>query len=184
MARSPHRKLTVSRRRFLQTFQCSPVLFLPAPLRAWPFAPFRIETAGAGFPLAEHRLTPHYPAKSPLDDLLLQAVPGMDEYVTEKYAFEVSEVLAEWSSGLRETPPNLSVISRSLDASIEANSLAPSQEDPIRTGGGIDVLRKQFASEVVVGREKVLKGIATYLVPMSRIETVTFDVVGVKRMDD
>jgi tetratricopeptide (TPR) repeat protein len=108
----------------------------------------------------------------------------MDEYVTEKYAFEVSEVLAEWSSGLRETPPNLSVISRSLDASIEANSLAPSQEDPIRTGGGIDVLRKQFASEVVVGREKVLKGIATYLVPMSRIETVTFDVVGVKRMDD
>ena len=55
----------------------------------------------SSFPFSDLRLTPHYPANSPLDDVLLKVVPGADEYVTEKYAFEIMQLLGEWSRVLR-----------------------------------------------------------------------------------
>jgi tetratricopeptide (TPR) repeat protein len=183
MARSPHLKHHISRRKFLQTLQWSPVLFLPAPLRTWRSLPIQAASAGAEIALAEYRLKPHYyPAKSPLDDLLLQAVPGSDEYVTEKYAFEISQILAEWSRALRESPPALSIISNFLDASIETNRLTSIEEHAVRTGGGITVVRRRFATDIAIGREKFLKEIAAYLAPMSPIQTATFDIVGAEQI--
>src|SRR5450432_959463 len=126
MARYPHKKNGISRRTFLRTLQSAPVLFLPAPLRGWPLEHSLAERAGLALPFADVRLSPHYPTKSPLDDLLLQAVPGSDEYVTEKYAFEIAQILGEWSRALRESPPaSLSTISKFLDPSIQASRLAP-----------------------------------------------------------
>ncbi len=71
--------------------------------RALSGRPFRLplfETPrgrSSSFPFSDFRLTPHYPAKSPLDDVLLKVVPGADEYVTEKYAFEIMPLLKQWS---------------------------------------------------------------------------------------
>jgi tetratricopeptide (TPR) repeat protein len=184
MAHSPNRQQKISRRRFLQTSQLAPVLFLPAPLRNWPFEALPTEDAGSGLPFAESRLRPHYPSKSPLDDLLLQAVPGRDEYQTEKYAFEISQILGEWSRALRQTPANLWVISDSLDASIQSNRLATAQESSVRSGNGIDVVRKRFAAEISVGRENFLKELVLYLASIPRIETAAFDIVGVEQIGD
>ena len=61
----------------------------------------------SSFPFADLRLTPHYPAKSPLDNVLLKVVPGADEYLTEKYAFEIMQLLGEWSLALKTAPPAL-----------------------------------------------------------------------------
>jgi tetratricopeptide (TPR) repeat protein len=184
MAHSPNRQQKISRRRFLQTSQLATVFFLPAPLRNWPFEALRTEDAGSELPLSEYRLRPHYPTKSPLDDLLLQAVPGRDEYLTEKYAFEISQILGEWSHALRQTPANLSVISDFLDTSIQSNRLATARESPVRTGNGIDVVRKRFATHVTVGRENFLKELVLYLAPIPQIESAAFDIVGVEQIGD
>ena len=53
------------------------------------------------FPFADYRLTPHYPKKSPLEDVLRYVAPGSDQYITEKYAMEISQLLAEWAKELR-----------------------------------------------------------------------------------
>ena len=53
------------------------------------------------FPFPTLRLTPRYPAQSPLADVLRLVPPGSDEYVTEKYAFEIDLVLKEWSRALK-----------------------------------------------------------------------------------
>src|SRR5262245_22108764 len=89
--------LVFNRREFLRhlgfaTSSVVPVL-LPAPLRALA-GPIVGSRAGLGYAvgeeaLADFRLTPAYPSRSPLDELLRLAAPGTDAYVTEKFAAEL-----------------------------------------------------------------------------------------------
>src|ERR1700730_10400229 len=183
MARYKDENHIVSRRTFLRRMRWAPVLFLPAPIRASPFRSIFPEIPGertSSFPLADFRLTPHYPAKSPLDDVLRKVDPQADEFVTEKYAFEITRLLAGWGQGLKATPPALSVMAKFLDASIEATPLVPSQENTLRSGNGIEVSRRRFAPKVEPGRERFLHEIKTYMAPMSRVETAEFEIVGIE----
>jgi hypothetical protein len=144
-----------SRRTFLRGIRWAPVLLLPAPLQASPFRLFSPETPAARaspFPFADFRLTPHYPVRSPLDDVLLKVIPGTDEYLTEKYGFEIMQLLDEWSVGLKTAPPALNHLTGFLDASIEAAALQPSRESMQRTGNGIEVWRKRFPRDFTSGR--------------------------------
>jgi len=116
------------------------VLFLPAPFHAPSFHSFRPEIPGDdSFPLTDLRLNPHYPTKSPLDDILLKVVPGADEYVTEKYAMEITQLLGEWSRALKAVPPTLASLAKLLDASVAATSLLPTREIVARSGNGSEV---------------------------------------------
>src|SRR5947199_261831 len=153
MARGKDEKGGFSRRSFLRGMRWAPLLFLPAPIRGICFPSVRHEQPGnrsASFPLADFRLTPLYPAKSPLEDVLARVVPGSDEYVTEKYAFEIMRHLTEWSEALKASPPALAVVAKFLDASIEATTLIPVQEKTLRSGNGIDVLRSRFSLILVL----------------------------------
>src|SRR6202521_1464538 len=172
-----------SRRTFLGRMRWAPLLFLPAPIHASPFPSMLPATSGdrtSTFPFADFRLTPHYPAKSPLDDVLRLVAPGTDEYLTEKYAFEIMRLLNEWSQGLKATPPALAVLAKFLDPSIEATPLVPAQEKTVRSGNGIEVFRRQFSTNVVTGRERFLQEIKTYLTPIARLETAEFEIVGIE----
>ncbi len=164
----------------------APVLFLPAPIQASAFrSPFSTRGGGGppSFPLSDSRLAPHYPAKSPLDDVQRLVAPGTDEYVTEKYAFEITRLLNEWSAGLLAAPPALGVLGRFVDVSIHATSLGSIQETTVRSGNGIDVVRRRFGSNVVAGRERFLNEVKTYFDRLSRVETVEFEIVGIQQME-
>jgi tetratricopeptide (TPR) repeat protein len=183
MARHKDEEHALSRRTFLRRMRWAPVLFLPAPLQARAFCPVFAETPGdqnSSFHFADFRVAPHYPAKSPLDDVLRKVVPGTDEYVTEKYAFEIMRLLEEWSSALKAAPPALEVLAKFLDTSVEATSLVPVQENPVRPGIGMEVFRRRFASSGVPGRERFLNEIKIYLASMSRVETAEFEIVGIE----
>jgi Flp pilus assembly protein TadD/peroxiredoxin len=161
----------------------APVLFLPAPIQASPFRLLLAETPGdrtSSFPFADLRLTPHYPAKSPLVDVLRHVVPGGDEYVTEKFASEIMRLLGEWGHGLKAAPPALSVLAKFLDASIQATPLVPAQESALRSGAGVEVFRRKFAPHLVSGRERFLEQIETYMAQISRLETAQFEIVGIE----
>ena len=144
------------------------------------FAEF--ESHPGSFPLADFRLTPHYPAKSPLDDVLRHVIPGGDEYITEKYAFEIMRVLGEWSQGLKDASPALAILAKFLDASMEGTSLVVSEEKILRSGNGIELFRRKFAAEVVAGGNRFLEEIKTYLSPLSRVETAEFEIVGIEEI--
>ena len=135
------------------------------------------------FPFADFRFTPHYPGKSPLDDVLGRVVPGTDEYVSERHAFEIMGLLSEWSQGLKAKPPALVVAAKFLDASIEGASLVVVQEKNLRSANGIEVLRRQFSGKVVAGRERLLQEIKGYLASMSQVETAEFEIIGIKETD-
>ncbi len=183
MARHKDENDVFSRRTFLRRFRWAPVVFLPAPVHALPFRsalPGLVQDETSSLPFADFRLTPHYPVKPPLDDLLRQVIPGADEYLTEKYALEIHQLLDEWGRGLKVATPALAVLGKFLDDSIEATPLLPTQENSVRSGRGLEVFRRRFATNFVSGRERFLHEIKTYLAQMSRVETAEFQIVGIE----
>jgi Flp pilus assembly protein TadD/peroxiredoxin len=183
MPRRKDEKNKFSRRSFFRGMRWAPLLFLPAPIQEISFPSIRREQPGnrnVTFPFADFRLTPHYPAKSPLDDVLSRVLPGSDEYVTERYAFEIMRLLNEWSQALKSSLPALAVMARFLDASMEATSLTSVQEKTLRSGNGIEFLRRGFSTNAVMGRERFLREMKTYLSPISRLETAEFGIVRIK----
>ncbi|MGC1416910.1 MAG: FG-GAP-like repeat-containing protein [Candidatus Acidiferrum sp.] len=185
MARHKDEHVALSRRIFLKRMRWAPVLFLPAPIRAAVFPPLLPQVPGGShsfFDLADFRVTPHYPAKSPLDDLLRKVVPGTDEYITEKYAFEIMRALEEWSRALKVGAPALGALAKFLDASVEAGPLAPTKQTTLRSQGGIEIIRRQFSASLVPGRERFLQEMKKYLEPISRFETAEFQITGIEEI--
>src|SRR5580698_6243679 len=187
MARQEDKDHAFSRRTFLGKMRWTPMLFLPAPLYLSTFRPLFAETPGRGdlaFDLTDFRITPHYPAKSPLDDVLRKVVPGTDEYVTEKYAFEIMRFLDGWSRALKAGSPAIEVLAKVLDSSLEACSLVPMQQTAARTGNGLEVFRRKFSTNVELGRERFLQEMKTYLASMSRVETAEFEITGIEEISE
>jgi len=174
----------ISRRTFLRGVRWAPVFFVPAPLRALPFGPKFVAPPRAipFLPFADLRLTPHYPAKSPLDDVLRLVAPGSDEFVTEQYAFEIGRLLNDWSQALKAAPPGLSALATFLDSSLEATPLASSQESSVRSGGGIEVMRRRFAANATKDRERFVDEMKKHLAPFVRLQTAEFEITNVKEI--
>jgi Flp pilus assembly protein TadD/peroxiredoxin len=182
MSDQSNEKPLLSRRALLKSIGFAPLLLRPAPLFGSAFlsgsssvSPGR-QTA---FPFADVRFKSHYPAKSSLAEVLRLVGPGSDEYATEKYAFEIDLLLKQWSESLKESVHDLSGLMRLLSTTIEASSLTPVKEVPLRSGYGIDVTKRQFGVAAPSGRERFLKEFQAWLGPVSKVETAEFEIYGI-----
>ncbi len=157
------------------------MLFLPASILGSPSGSrsFERSVEQGDFPFHDYRFTPHYPAKSPLDDILRLVVPGSDDYKEEKYAYEVKEVLEGWGKALKAGPPANDVLAKFVDGSIEATSLSRVHEKTIREKYGIEVTKRQFGTNRVTGRERFLEEMKTYLATFVKVETAEFEIIGI-----
>jgi len=180
----PHRKKesqAISRRTFLKQMQWAPVLFLSAPIHRSLIRSGRqrIDTSRVSqFPFADVQFAPHYPTKSPLDDILRLATPGTDEYVTEGYVSELMGLLEGWSQHLKRESPASETIGKFVDYAIQFSALIPVRESPLRPGDRIEVLRRKFGSGTLSGREQFLDEMKTYLGPLRQVETADFEIYG------
>src|SRR5437763_1666880 len=155
-------KNNFSRRKFLQGMRWAPALFIPSPLFGLPMRAFSADERPAALPFSDFRVLPRYPAKSPLDDVFRQVIPGADEFITEKYVFEIMPLLAAWGAALKSSAPGLNVLAKFVDPSMEGTPLAGAQERRVRSAHGIEVLRRTFANEPVLGRERFLDQVKQY----------------------
>lgn len=177
----------LTRRKILKGMVLTPVFFRPAPFFAGPLL------SGLSGPqpdrqsrltFADLRLTPDYPAKSPLADILALVTPGSDGYITEEYADEIGSVLKKWSDALKAAPAGLAVLAESLDESIEASTLVPASETVLRSGSGVDILRRQFASHPVRGCNRFIDSLRSWLAAPVQIETAEFEIFGIQQIAD
>jgi len=124
MTHPPRDNRGLSRRKLLKSLSFAPLLLRSAPLHGASLL-FNPSAARSGppseLPFADVRLTPHYPAKSPLADVLRLVAPGSDDYITEKYAVEIETLLEQWSRALKESVRGLSSLANSLHPLIEAS---------------------------------------------------------------
>ena len=161
------------------------MLFCPTPFHASSFLFEPSNTLPRGpsdFSFADIHLAPHYPAKSPLEDILRLVAPGSDEYVTEKYAFEIGSQLNEWSQALVASAHDLSALASSLDSSVEGSRLAVAKETTLRSGDGIHTVKRRFAADVVSGRERFLQEVQGWIGQVSRVETAEFEIIGIEEV--
>jgi Flp pilus assembly protein TadD/peroxiredoxin len=184
--RSKRGEQELSRRTFLKQMAWAPVLFLPAPLqgallrpRQWQIPEARI----AHFPFADVRFVPHYPEKSPLNPILGFADAGTDEYLAEGYAAQISALLAAWSGELKVSAQGISALRKCVAPSIQFTSLKPEQETRIRSGNGIEVLRRDFPSGSQTGIDRFLDEITNYLAGLKSAETADFEIFECKGTD-
>jgi Flp pilus assembly protein TadD/peroxiredoxin len=179
-----------SRRELLKGIGLAPMAFRSAPLFG---VPPLARLAGLltapepNLPFADVRLTPHYPEKSPLADVLRLVAPGSDEYVLEKYSVEIEALLNKWGNELKASVLNRTSLketslARLLDPAVRACSLIPSKEITLRSGYGIDVLKRSFDAAPVAGRERFLDGMKAWLGPIARVETTEFEIYGIQQI--
>jgi Flp pilus assembly protein TadD/peroxiredoxin len=173
-----------SRRTFLKQMSWAPVLFLPARLQnrlKIPTLPGILSPRIPLFPFSEAHFVPHYPEKSPLDDVVRLAAPGTDEYVVEGYASQITALLAEWSRQLKINSPGAAALQKFVSPAVEATLLADARETLIRSGHGIEVLRREFQSRSMSGRDQFLNGLSKYLAALGQIETADFELYECKQ---
>jgi tetratricopeptide (TPR) repeat protein len=183
MSLHKNEKQNLSRRTLLKGMGMAPLLFRPSPFFGYPLfsGPSKfLPDQAASFSFTDFRLTPHYPAKSPLEDVFRRVAPGTDKYITEKYAFEIELLLERWSQALKISTRDFSALAEFVDPSIEATALASAHEVKLRAGGGIATSRRQFAANFVRGRERFIQEIRAWLGPVSRVETAEFEIVGIE----
>jgi len=159
------------------------MLFLPAPLRAFEHRP---NTLPFAFPAAPHfadlRVAPHYPAISPLDEMILLVAPGSDQFAIEKYASEIRELLAGWGDDLTSGRDPVARARILADASLRASSLRPSNERTVRNRYGVTVIRRQFETDLRLDRDSFLDQLGDYLGSFAKMRSCEFQVTGISEI--
>lgn len=178
---------SLTRREILKGMALTPLAFRAAslfantlPLR---FPSLRMDRQ-SGIPFADLRLTPLYPAKSPLADLIALVTPGSDGYITEKYADDIGSVLKKWSDVLKASPVGLTVLADSLDESIEASTLVSTAETVLRSAYGIDAVKRQFTPDLARGRDRFVESLRRWLAQPLQVESAEFEIFGIEQIAD
>jgi tetratricopeptide (TPR) repeat protein/peroxiredoxin len=176
-----------SRRAFLKTLGSAPMVLKSAPFfGASPLfdSPEHSIADQPAFPFADVRLSPHYPAPSPLADVLRLVAPGSDEYVTEQYAFEIGSILKQWSGELTNSLHDHRRLAELLVDSIRASSFSVIKETKLRSSYGIDTRRRTFDGTLNEGRDRFLANIDNWLSPLSQVTTAEFEIYGIEQVSE
>jgi Flp pilus assembly protein TadD/peroxiredoxin len=172
-----------SRRTLLKSFGLAPFLLRPSPFLGSPFL-FRPEVDPQSnlLDFSDIRLAPRYPSRPPLEDIFRFVVPGSDGYATEKYATEIESIFRQWGSSLKVSVKDVSSLTPFLDASIQASSLVPVKESPIRSGYGIEVVERRFAESLTSGRDQLVQSIQSWLRDYAKVRTAEFEIYSIKEI--
>lgn len=169
-----------SRRRLLQSLSFAPVVFAPASLQWFGSIGDALARTPHIFPFADFRVTPQYPAKSPLDDLLPLVTPGVDQFTTEKYAFEIEEILKRWAGELEAHTATPDSFKRFCDPQIRGSNLDDATEHLIRSQYGITVLSRKYANTGELEGGSFFLGLHNYLSSFSPLGTAEFQIVAIQ----
>ena len=186
MSRRKDGSRLLTRREILKGMAMAPLTFRVAPLfagRILPGFPAMGMDSQSAVPFADLRLTPRYPVKSPLADIIALVPPGSDGYITERYAEEIESQLKKWSDALKGSPAGLTVLAESLDESIEASTLVPAPENVLRSAYGIETVRRQFGPDLGRGRDRFIENLRSWLAAPIQIEAAEFEIFGIRQID-
>jgi len=187
MSHRSNDKHSNSRRKFLKQLGWAPVLFLPSPIRNPFFRPVfpNLGAAQAAVHAFDDlRFHPHYPMKTPLDEIIRFATPGADEYVVEGYVAEIAALLAGWSKDLCSAPRTMAALNSFVDLQIQASPLAAMRDTVLREHDPVYTARREFSSEILSGKEHLLEQMEKYLKPLHEIETADFEIYSSSKISD
>ena len=131
----------------------------------------------------EFHLHPHYPTKMPLDTTLLKVPLGSDEFVSEKYAGQLSRVLEKWRTRLLESAADLASLETTLGEEFLGSSCLPRSSEPFRSGP-IESSRATFPAECSLRREGFLRDFRSSMNSFANLLTVEFHVTAIELVSE
>ena len=159
----------LSRRDFLGLCGSASSLLLPAPIFGLPALgePLRLRQARLGAapavkaeappPYADFRIVPHYPAHSPLEELIRKARQKEDDFPSERFSRAIETELAQWASELRKSPKNVRMLAALLSPRLAAASPRPQELREIRGPAALKLQRASFSTELSLDRGTFLE---------------------------
>ena len=139
--------------------------------------------AEPAFAFSDARLIPHYPSRSPLEDVLRLVTPGLDGYMTEKYAFELDALVATWAAAIKRSVRDHTFLTTLLDPAIRSAPFEPVDIAKVRTGSGIEVVRHRYSTDLSIsGREAFLRALDAWLGADLSMETVEFELTAIEEV--
>jgi Tfp pilus assembly protein PilF/peroxiredoxin len=133
--------------------------------------------------MSDVRLSPHYPVQSPISDILRMVTPGSDEFPLEKFAVEIEALLDGWGKALQNGTEALITTASLLHDQIEATDPGSSIQTTIRSGFGIDTLKRKFEQRSRISRNEFVAKLARWLEPAIRIETTEFEIFSIEQVN-
>ena len=115
-------------------------------------------------------------AQTPLDVLRPKIDPGLDDFETEKHHSPIAAVLAQWSSGLRESPQRIQAIANALAPDFQGAPPRPVESRIVRPGPALEIRRITFQPQTSLGAEAFLQELHSTLGNYSKILTAEFQV--------
>ena len=170
-----------SRRNFLiRCCQGLSAAFLPAGLRRLGLPFFDQPAGGTTLAATDFHFHPHYRSPTTLDATLLKAKAGLDEFITEKYADQIADVLAKWTTALLRSAGDASLIEGSLGPGFLGASLLPEESRVVRPGPAVEASRLRFPSELSLRPDLFAQQVRSYLIAFSSILTADFQITQIK----
>ena len=180
MLKHPFRK-GFSRRSLLRSLSLAPAVFIPAPLRLLGHVHADLQRVSHPFDFADFRITPHYPAQSPVDDVARLATPGTDAFVNEKYAVEIERILESWATELERGMSAIRSLNSVCKAFVEGSDFTDFNERKVRDQGGIGVFSRTFVSTTQIPRERFADNFQKYLAPLLSLKTAEFQIIAIQQ---
>ena len=179
------RPAALPRREFLATLS----YWASASLLAAPSRGLGCPAAGAETPphaafhslleAGDDRLIPRYRQVAPLDEAIRRAEPGLDAFISEKYAAEIEAVLAKWSAELCQSPPSFASFESAVSSTLQASSLRPAKRQPLRPMAGLEVYRNQFLAAVNRDRATFLSEFRRFVGVFAQLTRAEFNVTAI-----
>jgi tetratricopeptide (TPR) repeat protein/peroxiredoxin len=109
--------------------------------------------------------------------LLLKTQPGLDNFVTEKYADQIAAILSQWSTGLLQSAQDLQAVEKSLAAGFSGSSLHPTESRLLRSGV-LEIRRNKF-NETALQSTAFLQELRSAMSDFSHVFTAEFQVASI-----
>jgi tetratricopeptide (TPR) repeat protein len=142
------------------------------------FTPSTGQAAGAAL-----HVQPHYRSARPLDDTLLKVQAGLDDFITEKYADQVGEMLEKWRADLLESPSQAQAIADALAPDFGGASPHPTTSHVTRRSTILEVRQNKFSPAATLNREAFLQEWQAAFGVFSRVVTAEFQITGIDLAD-
>ena len=130
------------------------------------------------------QLHPQYLMKRGLEGVLRKVPAGVDEFITEKYQDRVAAVFLEWSSRLRQSPQDVTVLAEKTSPNLRGNSLSAVELLVVNETSPLKVWNAQYPQETTLGKEALLGDLRAYLSAFSKIFTAEFQITRIQSGPD
>ena len=110
--------------------------------------------------------------------------PGLDQFVTEKYAADIEAILSTWSGALLRSVKDLQVIGSKFADGFAGSALNSKKSAVVRADKVVEVRKNQFSEGQFLSRESFLDSMKTYFQDFAKLETARFQIVRIAELGD